>query len=240
MAVPHTAGLVTQHKFCSGWCCLVWEERVSISSYKPHFTKAFTASQQHQSQLTFLSTSSFLGPTSLKKKRWHRTAMEGPSSLFHLVQVTPKDAAVLWLIPGWTSACPAVWVGIGHRSWWQGPWCQQWAWAAAMVGAHVLRTAPRENEMSQEGCIKRIDRFCCSCHDSSVLIASRVSLLLHFSFLEQLLSCICALSTVSWYLYSSIHAIRTGWRKEGNIQMEIGCFGLHVPAAPRGEQGSTH
>lgn len=41
----------------------------------------------------------------------------------------------------------------GHRSQklWQGTWCQQWAQAAAMLGAHVLRAAPTVNEKPETG-----------------------------------------------------------------------------------------
>lgn len=142
-----------------GWWCLAWEERRGISSYKPHFTKDFTASQQHQFQLTLLSMSGFLGLTALKMEGcWHWIALEGPCLPFHLVLVTPKDAVVLRPIPGWTSACPAAWGGVGHRSWWQGTWCQQQVGAAAIMGVHIQRAVPRLNEKQREGCAKRFDR----------------------------------------------------------------------------------
>lgn len=180
--------------------------------------------------------SSFLGPAALNKG-WHWIAVEG-SALFAISfsaddtqrrSHATADSRLEFCLPSSLS---------GH--WSQKLRAGDMVPAAGMGCCHGGSSCPEssaQGEWKARGRLapRGLTEFCCSCHDSSVLNASRVSLLFHFSFLEQLMSCVCALSTVSWFLYSSIHAISAGWRKEGSIQMEMGCFGLCIPAVPKGE-----
>lgn len=151
------------------------------------------------------------------------------------MHVTPKDAAMLWLAGSQQAEWPLITEGMaGDMVPAVGVGCNH--------GGNSCPGSSAQGEWNARGRVapRVLTQFCCSCHDSSVLNPSRVSLLFQCSFLQQLMSCACAPSTLSWYFYSYIHAISAGWRKEGSIQMEMGCFGLHIPAVPKGEEGSTY